>query len=344
MVETGQTSQTDILATINGDLGAYGIKSPFANKGVSTAFGAEYRENSLDVEPDSEFQAQQEDYPVQGSQTVTEEFAELNAPLLEDLPGAKLLSLEGAYRHSSYKDSVDTNTFKMGLNYAPVEDVRLRGSFQRAVRAPNILELYSAQLRNITLQLPLNKNGYYDPCAGPTPSASLAQCGYTGVTAAEYGHISDYNFFPQVTGGNPNLKPETAKTYSIGGVLTPRFAPGLSVSVDYYHIVVDNLISTISPTLSLTSCLNSGDPYFCSLIHRGTGGTLFATTDAYILSTNVNTGELETDGIDVSSSYRLALPSMFNRNVGGLDFGFSGTYVRKYWLKPLPTSTRRGLV
>jgi iron complex outermembrane receptor protein len=107
----------------------------------------------------------------------------------------------------------------------------------------------------------------------------------------------------------------------------------------YYHIVVDNLISTISPTLSLNSCLNSGDPYFCSLIHRGTGGTLFATNDAFILSTNVNTGELQTDGIDVSSSYRLRLPTVLNRDIGGLDFGFSGTYVRKYWLKPLPTST-----
>ncbi len=182
MVESGQTSQTDIMATVNGDLAQYGLKSPFAHNGVSTAFGAEYRENSIDTEPDEEFQAQQEDFPVQGSQTVTEEFIEMNAPLVQDAPGAKLLSFEGAFRHSSYKDSVDTNTFKLGLNYAPINDVRFRGSFQRAVRAPNILELYSAQLRNITLQLPLNKNGYYDPCAGPTPAASAAQCGFTGVT------------------------------------------------------------------------------------------------------------------------------------------------------------------
>jgi outer membrane receptor protein involved in Fe transport len=217
--------------------------------------------------------------------------------------------------------------------------MRFRGSFQRAVRAPNILELYSARLRQITLQLPQNKNGYYDPCAGPTPAASLTQCERTGVTAAEYGNISDYNFFPQMIGGNPDLKPETAKTYSYGGVFTPSFIPNLQISVDYYHIVVDQLISTISPTLSLTSCLNTGDPYFCSLIHRGAGGTLFSTNDAYILSTNVNTGQLMTDGIDVSSSYRLPLPAMFHHDGGNLEFGLSGTYVRQYKLKPLPTST-----
>ncbi len=339
MVETGQTSQTDILATINGDLSTYGLKSPFAHNGFATSFGAEYRENSLNVAPDEEFQAQMEDYPVQGSQTVTEEFVELNAPLVQDVPGMKLVSLEGAFRHSDYKDSVSTNTFKAGLNFAPVDDVRLRTSFQRAVRAPNILELYSAQLRQITLQLPINKNGYYDPCAGPTPAASVSQCANTGVTAAEYGHIADYNFFPQVTGGNPNLKPETAKTYSIGGVLTPRFIKNFTLSVDYYHIEVNNLISTIAPTLSLSTCLQTGDPYFCSLVHRGTGGTLFSSNDAYILSTNVNTGELLTDGIDVSSDYKIRLPPAFGHNLGGMDLGFSGTYVQKYWTKPLPNST-----
>lgn len=339
MVETGTTTQTDILGTINGDLGTFGLKSPFAENGVSTAFGAEYRSNNINVEPDSEFQAQQEDFPVQGSQTVTEEFVELNAPLVQKVPGIQLLSLEGAFRHSQIKNNVDTNTFKLGLNWAPFDGLRFRGSFQRAVRAPNILELYSARLRQITLQLPLNKNGYFDPCAGPTPAATLAQCERTGVTAAEYGLISDYNFFPQMIGGNPNLKPETAKTFSFGGVFTPTFVPNLQVSVDYYHIVVNDLISTISPTLSLSSCLNTGDPYFCSLIHRGAGGTLFSTNDAYILSTNVNTGQLLTDGVDVSSSYRLPLPSMFHHDGGNLELGMSGTYVRKYWLKPLPTST-----
>ena len=334
MVSNGSTSQTDVLGTINGDLAEYGLVSPLASDGVAIAFGAEVRKNTLRVEADSEFQAQQEDFPVSGSSTVREVFGEVNVPLVQGKPGFELLSFEGAYRSSDYKDNVTTDTYKLGLNWAPIRDVRLRGSYQQAIRAPNIIELYSARLRQITLQLPRNPNGFFDPCAGPNPAATAAQCANTGVTPAQYGTIPDFNFFPQVIGGNPDLKPETAKTYSFGGVFTPSFLPELSLSIDYYNIKVEDLISTIAPTLSLSTCLNTGDPLFCGLIHRDAGGTLFSTNDAYILRTNVNTGSLLATGVDVSANYRFS-PE--------LNFSFSGSYTDKFETTPLPNSTSKDI-
>jgi iron complex outermembrane recepter protein len=249
------------------------------------------------------------------------------------------LAAEAAYRYSKYNGGVKTNTYKFGGSWAPVADIRLRASFQHAVRAPNVIELFSPQNRQTSLQLPVNANGRFDPCSGPTPAATLAQCANTGVTAAQYGTIADNNFFGNLTGGNPGLKPESSDTYSFGAVLQPRFVPNFTISVDYFKIGIDNLIGTVNPVLALPKCLTTGDAYFCSLIHRGQGGTLHATNDAFFINTNVNTGSLKTSGIDFTVDYRTSLNDIFKTDAGSLGINFVGTQLRKFLIKPLPSST-----
>merc|ERR1712093_711386 len=117
-------------------------------------------------------------------------------------------------------------------------------------------------------------NGIYDPCAGTTPTATAAQCANTGVTAAQYGNIADNpaGQFNTLTGGNPDLEPEKSDTYTFGFVATPSAIPGLTVSMDYFDITVEDLVGTVPQKLALDSCLETGDPFFCSLVNRGHAG------------------------------------------------------------------------
>jgi outer membrane receptor protein involved in Fe transport len=158
--------------SVTGDLGKYGLKLPSADSGLQLNVGAEWREESTNFLPD--LLSQQGSAagsggptpPVSGSFTVREAFTEMRLPLASHVPGADDLAVEGGYRYSKYSLGFDTNTYKLGLDWAPVRDVRLRGSYQRAVRAPNIGELFTPQ----TVAL----DGAHDPCAAPEPSPAPA--------------------------------------------------------------------------------------------------------------------------------------------------------------------------
>jgi outer membrane receptor protein involved in Fe transport len=183
------------------------------------------------------------------------------------------------------------------LAWSPVDGFRVRGGVNRAVRAPNIRELFAPQ--------GLGLNGSEDICAGPAPSASLEQCQRTGMSAAQYGNVREnpagqYN---SLDGGNPSLDVETADTLTAGFVWTPKSITGLSVTADYYDIKISDTISSFAPDDVIKSCAETGNPDLCSLIHRDSFGTLWLTTDAFTVSTNVNIGELRARGVDVSLSY-----------------------------------------
>jgi len=198
----------------------------------------------------------------------------------------------------------------------------LRGQYQRAVRAPNIIELFSAQNTGL-FDLQQNPDGSFDDCAGPTPFRSLTECARTGVTAAQYGNIPDNaaGQFNIVTGGNPNLKPEVSDTYTIGTVIQPSMIPGLSVSVDYFDIKVKQAIATIPPVQTFERCLDTGDAAFCSLITRDTAGSLFLdNTSGGILATAVNIATLKTSGFDIAAGYQYDLGK-----AGSLNFSYVGT-------------------
>ncbi len=238
--QQGSTTEQIASASVTGDLGSYGVRSPYASNGVGIAFGTEYRREALTRTSDNEFLTGDlsgsggQVLDVQGSEDLYELFTELRAPLAQDLPFVKSLTANAGYRFSDYSTGFDTNTFKVGGDYAVTSDILMRGSYNHAIRAPNLLELASPQVVGV--------DGSIDPCANDLatglPDATLAQCERTGITPSQYGHISasssaEYN---GLTGGNPELKPEVANTETAGFVLTPRKIPHLSISADYYDI------------------------------------------------------------------------------------------------------------
>lgn len=332
----GATTERVADAALTGDLSKQ-VKLPTATEGLSVSIGAEYRQELSELQPDIEFQTN--DLAGQGAPTlptvgafhVSEIFGEARLPLAEDRFLAKSLTLEAGYRYSDYNLAFgSTNTYKLGLQWAPVTDMRFRAMYQRAVRAPNIQELF--------LQPRVQLDGTTDPCAGAAPAATLAQCELSGVTPAEYGNIArnpaaQYN---GLVGGNTSLAPEKADTYTLGAVFTPTFLPDFNLTVDYYNITIKNLISSYGANLILETCVSSGNPFYCNKVHRtqGTGtaadGSLWISPTGYIDDGTFNLGAQWANGIDVTSAYRLDL-----RKAGRLNLDFVGTYVLKFATNPV---------
>ena len=332
---SGSVTEQVVSGSVTGDLGRYGARLPWAKQALEVNLGAEWREEQTDYRPDYQTQAGNLGgaggpvSPVAGEFTVREIFSEVRVPLATERRLADDLSLDGGYRYSSYSNGFITQTYKAGLTWAPVRDIRLRGSYQHAVRAPNIGEIYSPQL--------ITGNGDIDPCAGPKPSASLQGCELTGVKPGQYGHIvaSPFESYNSLTGGNPALRPESADTYTLGLVLQPRMAPNLQVTVDYFNIKIDGAIGSIGSHTIMNDCIGSvGKPaqsaQFCPLIHRDSQGSLWLTPAGYVSDLNVNVAELSTAGVDINGSYRWMLPA-----AGSLSFTLVGTYLKSLQSTPV---------
>jgi len=342
--QDGNVEQTSVIATISGDLGQYGFKMPGATDGAQIVVGAEYREDDYERRVDRAFETG--DLAGQGGPTnglagrydSREVFGELQFPLLQDAPFAEELTFKGAYRYADNELSGGSDSYSAALIWQPNSLVRLRGQYQRAVRAANAIELFRASsigLFNMTI----------DPCAnGSGPggvgiAATAAQCANSGVTAAQYGNITanpagQYN---ALFGGNTALNPETSDTYTIGGVFhMPGSLDGMTVSVDYFDITVNGFIGTVPPTDAVNRCVFDGDPFFCSLVNRDpASGSLWINQNGFVTATNVNTGSLATRGVDVNANYDFDLPS----NLGGMDLRVTGTYLIDFQQESLPGDT-----
>ena len=189
-----------VSGSVTADMGKWNIKSPLADEGIKVNVGAEYRSESAVFSPDLASEEGNAEgsggptAPVSGNYHVSEVFTEVGIPLLDHKPMAESLGLEMGYRYSDYNLGFKTNTYKFGGEWAPTSDFRVRASYSRAVRAPNIGELFAPQAVAL--------DGSTDPCAGPPDDAkgTQAQCVLAGVSAAQYGHIgansaSQYNGF-----------------------------------------------------------------------------------------------------------------------------------------------------
>ena len=350
--QDGDTFQYLGQATINGDLGRYGMKSPWAEDGIGIAGGIEWRKDKLKYSPDALFQAGDlagqggTTPPTSGSIETTDFFVEAKIPLVTGMAFAEALTFEGGYRHSDVSTAGSFSTWKLQGDWQITPDIRVRGGWQRAARSANVIESFSPQSTGLTgLTL--------DPCAGPETApgsgvlavsgATLAQCANTGVTAGQFGNIVDnpagqYN---GVFGGNPSLNPETSDTYTVGVVLTPEFVPGnLLVSVDYFDITVKDFISVILAQDSMDQCLTTGNPTFCNLIVRNpSSGSLWLGNTTGFLATNTNTGSLATSGLDFNADYSFDLDEIGLGNAGGLNFNFVGTYLIDISTESFPGST-----
>ena len=326
----GFTEETVAGASITGSLGEWGVQFPWAQSGVGIALGVEYRKERLDVNYDTAFQTGDlagqgaASLPISGDFDVREAFAEARIPIVEE-SFIHELSLELGYRYSDYgvgDRSFSTDTYKIAGFFAPIQDIRFRGGYNRAVRAPNINELFSPQ--RVAL------NGSTDPCAGPAVGGlvngfTAAQCARTGVTPAQFGNITpnpaeQYN---GLIGGNPNLDPEISDTWTVGVVIQPRFIPRLAITVDFFDIEVRDAIQQIGQDTTIAECLATGDPTFCNLINRAPGsGSLWAGQQGFVIDTTLNIGGISTRGIDFGASYSFDLGGM-----GNLGFNFVGTWL-----------------
>jgi iron complex outermembrane receptor protein len=351
----GSSTLRTVHGELTGQLGKWGITSPFAHDGIGVNVGFEHRNDHEYFQPDF---AEQNQYlsgfgsaavPIDNSLAVKEGFAEIRAPLLQDLPLVKELLFDTGYRYSDYTSKAATtstefqaHTYKFEVQYAPIQDVRLRVSYDKAIRAPSIVELYNPQL------VGLIASGN-DPCAPPV-SMSQAQCARLGVSAAQYAAsvagaaVGGVNPIPQcqagqcaqLTGGNPGLKPEQAETYTIGINFQPSFLPKLTGSIDYYHIAIRDEVGVLPASNILSTCANTGDPTYCSQVVRSpqTGGLQGANqaTGGYIIQTNFNVGAVLASGIDLQLSYVQDLPPGF----GDVRFETNGSWLQHNIFTPVP--------
>ena len=251
--DSGTNSEQIVHVDMTGQLGRYGMTSPWAHDGIALNVGAEHRLETLDFAPDAaELSGALAGYTgalvaIDKSYSVNEGFLEIRAPIAQNQPGIYDLTFDSGYRYSDYSTAGVTNTYKFEVQYAPLPDVRLRYSYDRVVRAPNLIELYTPQAYGQSAVVG------QDPCAptnnGATrASAGLTACEHSGVTAAEYGNgfgssVGGTNTIVQcpgncgqVSGGNPQLAAENADTWSLGLSLTPTAFPNFTGSIDYYHI------------------------------------------------------------------------------------------------------------
>ena len=330
-LQKGYTSQRVLGATLTTDLGEFGLQMPMANEGIGLSGGFEHRTEKLGLDVDTAFDTGDlagqggPTHGVSGEYSVKDYFIETRIPLMRNQPLAKDLSLSASYRRSEYSTDQSTNSYGAGVEWKPTSMLMLRGSYQQAVRAANVVELFTAQ------GLGLYDNDM-DPCAGDSPSATLEQCARTGVTPAQYGKIIDnpaqqYN---ALYGGNNNLRPETAKSTTFGIVLTP--VKDLAITLDYFNIKVEDVIGVMPPTTTLNQCLNTGDPTFCSLITRDELGSLWMLPTSQIVATNLNLGMRKTSGLDVGANYAWRPDNGW----GGFDFSMNGTYLKEYLSEDIP--------
>jgi outer membrane receptor protein involved in Fe transport len=237
-----------------------------------------------------------------------EQYAEIRLPLVKDLPAFKQFDVELAGRQSQHSRSGDYETWKVGLNWRVLEDLRLRGSKQSVVRGPNIGEFFGA-----AVAAPITGTGRpIDYCADPARyNVPVSLCRALGAPSTP-GYLPLVGGVPlidgavAIQGGGDAIKPESGETYTYGFVLTPRFVPGLSVLVDYWNVRLDDAIGTINPIQLMESCYlivqNPSSP-LCTKIRRNAAGLVVEFDQR-----DTNLTLLQTSGIDITIDYRADLP------------------------------------
>ncbi|MGI9362656.1 MAG: TonB-dependent receptor domain-containing protein, partial [Parasphingorhabdus sp.] len=322
----GIVSQQVASAYVAGQLGEYGIQSPWADQGFGIVLGAEYRKERLEFQSDVAFQTGDlagqgaPTLPVNGSFHVKEFFSEFSMPIARD-SFVYDFTITGGYRYSDYSTGVSTDTYKIEGELAPTRDIRFRAGYNRAVRAPTVQDLFAPQ--RVAL------DGSTDPCSGFVISAADTGCLAQGLTVGQTVAPNPSNQYNGLIGGNPDLSPEKADTFTAGVVLTPEFLPGFSASVDYFNIDLTGAIQGIGADTILAACTESADPFFCGLINRDGSGSLWRTSGGFVTNLNQNIGGVSTDGIDITAAYSREIGS-----AGRLSLNFVGT-----WLNSLVTDT-----
>lgn len=349
---TEDLSQTTYQGVVQGSL----FELPAGE--VKLALLADHRRNTYTYRPDSQLAAQNIEAVIasqgtRGKISVDEMAAQIDIPLLAELPLVKKLSVGAAFRRSDYSTSGSVDSYESDIRWEPTDTLLVRGGYQRAVRAPNIGELFAAASGSqIAFGTPPGALG--DPCdirstarTGAGGAAVRSLCLAQGIPAA----VIDTYVFPTTatagrTQGNLGLQPEIADTYNLGLSWKSRSASpllgGLSVSLDYYTIEIDDVISVVPGLSALSKCYNldgsnpsySIDNQFCQLLSRDANGLLELIQTPYL-----NLGGLKTKGVDVQLDWRADLADMGLESVGGTLFFNTGVgYLLEYSVQTLPGS------
>ena len=352
---TNVASLAQVHGVINGD---FGYALPWAAEPVSFAVGGEFREYRAERRPDNLASVPGElggaggaVLPLNGGYDVYEAFAEIIAPIVSDRPFFNELTFEAGVRYSEYSidaansPQFDATTYKLGLTWEPDPAIRFRGNYQQAVRAPNIGELFAPVVTGLT-------NLLIDPCAGAAPltNANLAAiCIAQGAPAASIGIIQNPSAGQAnaTGGGNPNIQPETAITYTLGFVLRPeRLIPNFTLSLDYYNIEIEDAITAAAPDDIIDACFgnitaaSAADPACTSIRRNPTNGRLSGTPTAAVPIPGLpapltNNGRIATDGFDLVASWNTDL------GFARLNLYFAGNYTMSSEFQATPSVAPR---
>lgn len=291
---TAKNEQTDFIATVGGDL--FDIWSG----PVAFSVGYEHRDESADFDPGAFFYGEPDptdpDGPrtqygrsipidaVSGSYNTDEVFGELQVPIVSpgmNVPAINLLEAKGAVRYVDNSLTGGDLTWTAGGRWKPIEDITFRGNFTRSIRAPAITELFNPTSAIFTTA--------DDPCdarfinSGPNPAQRQANCAADGLPADFTSNIVDFTTRGSLS-GNTDLANEKADSWTIGTVLTPRFAPGLTLSVDWVDIALSGAIQSVDAEGTLEACYDAVDfpTAACDRIDRDAAGQVEFIRTGYL--------------------------------------------------------------
>jgi outer membrane receptor protein involved in Fe transport len=321
-----------VQANVSGNL----VELPAGPVGI--AFGAEYRKEESfsdnDALTNAGLNAGNKLPDTRGEFDVKEAFAEIRVPILADRPFFEELEVGGAIRVADYSTVGVVTSWNVTGTWAPVRDIRFRGTYARAVRAPNIGELFAGLSQTFP-------SGLTDPCEGIGPSgggaigdncradpgvaANIAANGVFTLNQADRQGISGFN------GGNPDLNEETATSWTLGTVIQPSFVPRLTLTADYYNIKIDDVIAAFPRQFTIEQCYGQGNPTFCDLITRRPTATAVNSAGSIDLinALAVNAATLETDGIDVTANWNTPIGLLANDRVA-LRVAYTHVFANDY--------------
>ena len=329
LAQNNDLSQLQVAsAVLSGNL----FQFSSANDPVAFAAGTEWRSVRAQFVPDTALSSGDvigfnAGDSTAGAYDVKEAFAELRIPIVQD-GFIHRFEINGAARYSDYSlDAVGgVWTYAAGAEFAPIRDITFRGNYQRAVRAPNVGELFGGQAIGFPPAT--------DPCATPAAAAAGTLrdlCIATGVPAATVGTpgIQLNPQIPSIFGGNPDLTEETADTWTVGAVIQPRFLPRLNITVDYFNIKIEDTISVLSTSTTFDLCYNVTQDItsiYCQAINRNAGG-IISGEQFSVSALSANIASLEASGIDFQVDYSQPLGfSAWGEGESRLSFFVLGTW------------------
>jgi iron complex outermembrane recepter protein len=354
--QTARVTQQVTAVAANGDVAL--AKSPFASNPLSLAVGFEQRNvfagNQSDVAVQTQGELLGSGAPTpdrSGELKFSEKYIEASLPLVQGMPFAQSLGIAGGYRDTEAKTLVGAtqtyNSWKAGMDWAPIKGLRFRIEQQRATRAPNVNELYAPVVTGLATRS-------VDPCqlalinvADASRAGTLSNlCQITGVPLSQVGAVAapSSNQINNTSGGNPNLVPEKADTTTYGIVWEPTFVDNLSMTLDFWQIKLKEAVSNATTNQVLDGCysatLNPGfaNNAFCQSIQRDPGnGSLNGTGSKGVVTQSSNLGAYNFKGVDLGGTYRLAMKAFGAPQLGRVDLTFQASFLDRADFKSLPT-------